>query len=92
MGSITNLKENKTVFVPCDCKNEILVLEFDHRCNIAELCIYESLATHSNRLSLWQRFRLIINILIKGHIYTDQVILQKKQLLQIRSFLMSLDL
>jgi len=29
MGSVTNLKENKTIFIPCSCNSEILVIEYD---------------------------------------------------------------
>lgn len=92
MGSITNLKTNKTLFIPCDCTSELLMIEFDHETNTAEFCIYESKQSFLSKLSIWQRFRYAMRFLLNKYPYTDQIILQSKQLAQLRSFLVSLDL
>lgn len=92
MGSITNLKENKTLFMQCDCKSEVLVIEYDHYLNIADFAIYRNDACFKHSLSLWQKIRNILQIIWHGRTYGDQIVLNTKQLKEIKSFLCSLDL
>jgi hypothetical protein len=91
MGSITNLKENKTVFIPCECENEILMVKYDHEWKMAEISIYEHIGFR-NKLSLWQKIRYVCRILWYGYPYGDQIVLVPKQLKELKSFLGSLDL
>lgn len=92
MGSVTNLKENKTLFIPCGCKSEILVIEYDHELNIADLAIYQTDIASRSRMSLWQRIRYCWQILWHKKPYADQIMLDSKQLIELKSFLSSLDL
>jgi hypothetical protein len=92
MGSVTNLKENKTLFIPCSCKSEILVIEYDHEIEMADFAIYESHASYNNKMSLWQRLRYIFQVLINKKPYTDQMMLDKKQLKDLQKFLSGLSL
>ena len=92
MGSITNLKTNKTLFIPCDCKNEILAIEYDHEWKIAELAIYEHYIGYARKLSLWQRIRYCYQILVNKKPYADQIALDKKQLIDLLNFLKHLNL
>ena len=92
MGSITNLKENKTLFIPCSCKSEILVVEYDHEIDMADFAIYESHASYNNKMSLWQRFRYCYQVLINKKPYADQIMLDKKQLKDLQKFLSGLSL
>lgn len=92
MGSITNLRENKTIFIPCDCKNEILAIEYDHEWNIAELAIYEHYVGYTRKLSLWQRLRYCYQVLFHKKPYADQMTLSAKQLKDLLDFLKHLNL
>ena len=92
MGNITNLKENKTLFIPCDCRSEILMIEYDHEYKLADLAIYESYASHSNKMSFWQRIRYCWQVLRHNKPYADQIMLDNNQLKDLKSFLSTLDL
>ena len=92
MGSITNLKENKTLFIPCDCRSEILVIEYDHTINIADLAIFENYTNYSNKMSLWQRLRYCYQIIFHKKPYNDQIVLNNNQLKDLKKFLSSLEL
>lgn len=92
MGSITNLKENKTVFIPCSCKNEILVIEYDHEIDLADVAIYEHYVGYSHRLSFWQRLRYCYQVLFHKKPYADQMVLDKNQLKDLKKFLNGLPL
>lgn len=92
MSTITNLKTNKTLFIPCDCRSEILVIEYDHELKTADLSIYENRISYTNKLSLWQRIKYCYQILIYKKPYTDQILLNLKQLKELSLFLSGLDL
>jgi hypothetical protein len=92
MGSVTNLKENKTLFIPCSCKSEILVVEFDHEIEMADLAIFENYTNYSNKMSLWQRLRYCYKVLFEKKPYADQMVLDKKQLKDLQKFLSGLSL
>jgi hypothetical protein len=90
MGSVTKLQENKTLFIPCDCRSEILLIEYDHEMKMADFAIYET--NISNKMSLWQRLEYCWQILVKKKPYADAIILNNKQLIDLKIFLDSLDL
>jgi len=92
MGSITNLKTNKTVFIPCECQNEVLYIEYDHQLGLADLCLYQNHNSIIIKNSWFSKIRYILKIISTGTIYTDQIVLQKKQLKDLKNFLVSLDL
>ena len=92
MGSITNLKENKTLFILCDCHSEILFIEYDHAIKMADLAIYETNISHKSKMSLWQRLRYCWQTLVRKKPYADQIVINHKQLLDLKNFINSLDL
>ncbi len=92
MGSLTNLKTNKTLFLLCDCHSEILVIEYDHSLKLADLAIYENFVSMKNKLSLWQKWRYCWYVLWHNKPYSDQIVLNNKQLLDLRNFLSGLDI
>jgi hypothetical protein len=92
MGSVTNLKENKTFFSLCNCGSEILMIEYDHDLNMADLAIYETSVSHRSKMSLWQRFRYCWQVVFHKKPYADQIMLDNKQLKELKSFLSTLDL
>ena len=92
MGSITNLKENKTLFIPCGCRNEILMIEYDHHFKMADLAIYKTDAAFRSKLSLWQRLRYCWQVLWNKKAYADEIMLDNKQLKDLQNFLRQLEL
>ena len=92
MGSITNLSENKSLFIPCSCKSEILVIEYDHEIQLADLAIFENYTNYSHKMSLWQRLRYCFRVLVHKKPYTDQLVLDNNQLKDLQKFLGSLNL
>lgn len=92
MSVLTILDSNKTVFLCCDCKNEILMIDYDHELKIADFAIYEHRPSVTHKLSLWQRIRYALRTLIYGKPYGDQMVLGHKQLKELHSFLGGLDL
>lgn len=91
MATLTNLKENKTLFIPHNCKNEILVIEYDHSLKVASFAIYEKRINYKKKLSIWQRIRYSYYVLLNKKPYADRIKLNKNQLLELYKFLDSLD-
>ncbi|NDC71990.1 MAG: hypothetical protein EBZ62_00850 [Sphingobacteriia bacterium] len=87
MGSVTNLKENKTIFIPCGCKSEILMIEYDHEIEIADFAIYEHLTSYEYKMSFWQRLKYCYQVLVYKKPYADQIILNNTQLKDLKQFL-----
>lgn len=76
--------KNNIAFYLCDCKNEILVIDYDTNQELADFCIYES---PSIKMSFWQKCRHILRLFMKGTPYCDQMVLTKKQLGEIKQFI-----
>lgn len=91
MGSVTNLLENKTLFIPCDCKENILSVEYDHNKETANFAVYANISSHSYRMSFWQRLRRCYLVLVNNKPFIDQITLDKKQLTELKLFLNSLN-
>ena len=87
MGSTTNLQTNKTLFIPCGCRNEILMIEYDHEFKIADVCIYENPSLYKYKMPLVQRLRYAWQILFYKKPYADQIVLDIEQIKELRSFL-----
>lgn len=92
MGSNTNFQDNKTLFIPCDCRSEILMIEYDHQIKMADFAIYESGQSYRSKMSLWQRLRYSWRVLFHKKPYADQIVLDRKQLLELKTFINSLEL
>jgi hypothetical protein len=93
MGNVTKYDKTKTVslFVPCNCRNEILYIEYDHKDKVADFAIYTH-GVYTNKLSLWQKIRYIWQVLVHSKPYADQLIFDNKQLQELKEFLISIDL
>ena len=92
MGSLTNLSQSKSLFIPCDCRSEILMIEYDHHLKMADLAIYETDAAFRAKMSLWQRLRYCWQVLWHKKPYADEIMLDNNQLIDLQKFLASLDL
>lgn len=91
MGSLTDLKTNKTLFILCDCGSEILTINYDHTIKTADLAIYESYSSYKFKMSLYQRLRYCWQVLWHKKPYADQIELNEKQLKDLKSFLLSIN-
>lgn len=92
MGITIDLKENRTIFIPCDCKNQVLSIEYDHQAGLANLAIYENWQSYNHKLSLWQKIKTCCNIFAKNRIRPDQMVLNNKQLRDLGLFIRSLNI
>lgn len=92
MASITKYNKDHTTstFVPCDCKSEILYIEYDHEWKIADFCIYYTNSGYANNLSIYQKLRYIWRVLFYGKVYSDQIMLTDKQLKELKKFLIEI--
>lgn len=86
MGYETKYSKDKvsTFFRLCSCNSEVLVIQYDHDFELADLCIYGGYYAH--KMSLWQKMRYIWQIVL-GYPYKDQIVLDKNHLKEIRNFL-----
>jgi len=82
------LNNYRTLFIRCDCHSEVLVIDYDVIFQMIELSVFSSLVT--SRMSLWQKFRYIYQILKYGKPYTDQIILHRTQIDELKAFINSL--
>lgn len=88
MGNVTKFQDQSRItFVLCDCRSEVLVIDYDSDCQIADFSMYENFASYSNKMSLWQKIRYMYKVIFTGSPYADQIILNKKQLKEIKDFL-----
>lgn len=92
MGSNTDLKTNKTLFIPCDCRSEILMIEYDHEHKMADFAIYQTDAAFRSKMSLRQRLRYCWQVLLHKKPYADEIMLDHKQLKDLKNFINSLHL
>lgn len=92
MTIITKLDNSYKTFFQCGCTQEILLIEYDHDIKAAFFAIYETNASLMGRLSLWQRLRYCVRCLFTGFPYNDQIVLDNKQLNELKTFLGSLDI
>lgn len=93
MTCVTRYDKNigtHTLFTLCSCHNEILLIEYDHDIKMADLAIYERGVCFKTKMSLWQKIRYCWKVLYSGRPYSDEIMLDKKQLLEIKSFIDSL--
>jgi hypothetical protein len=85
--NVIKFEKNKTTFILCDCRSEVLVLEHDIEYGITELSIYENMASYAHKMSFWQKLRYIYQILVKNRPYSDQIILNQEQLKELAMFI-----
>jgi hypothetical protein len=69
----------------CDCRSEVLRIEYDADIEMAEFAIY----ANNYRMSLWQKIRYVYAVLINGTPFADQTMLNKNQIKDLFLFLKS---
>ena len=85
--NMVKFEKNKTTFILCDCRSEVLVLDHDFEYELTELSIYENMSSYSHKMSFWQKLRYIYQVLVHNRPYSDQIILNKEQLKDLVSFI-----
>lgn len=77
-------------FIRCDCDSEILVVRYDAEVDMLDLGIYETRSSFANTVSFWQKLKYIYHFLKKGFVHTDQIVLQRNQIEELKGFINSL--
>lgn len=85
--NIVKFEKNKTIFILCDCRNEILVVDHDSEYGLTELSIYENMSSYQHKMSFWQKIRYIYQVIVNGKPYSDQIILNTDQLKNLSMFI-----
>ena len=85
--NLIKFEKNKTTFILCDCRSEVLVLDHDFEYGLTELSIYENMSSYGHKMSFWQKLRYIYQVLVHNTPYSDQIILNKEQLKDLGSFI-----
>ncbi len=67
----------------CDCRSEVLRIEYDPDIEMTELAIY----TNSYKMSLWQKIRYIYRVIVYGTPFSDQTMLNRQQIKDLFLFL-----
>lgn len=89
--NMTKFEKNKTTFILCDCRSEVLVLDHDFEYELTELSIYENMSSYGHKMSFWQKLRYIYQVLVHNRPYSDQIILNKEQTRHMVDFLTSIE-
>lgn len=85
--SVVKFEKNKTIFILCDCRSEVLVLDHDSEYGLTELSIYENMSSYNHKMSFWQKLRYIYRVLVHNRPYSDQIILTNAQLKDLAMFI-----
>jgi hypothetical protein len=88
--NVIKFEKNKTTFILCDCRSEVLVLDHDSEYELTELSIYENMSSYGHKMSFWQKLRYIYQVLFHHRPYSDQIILNDKQILSLKNYLDSI--
>ena len=85
--NMIKFEKNKTTFILCDCRSEVLVLDHDSEYGLTELSIYENMSSYGHKMSFWQKIRYICRVLVHNRPYSDQIILNQNQLKDLGMFI-----
>lgn len=85
------MEENK-IFIECDCHTHVLKVEYDKENSLMETYEMFEIAlfnygNHSEKPSLWWRIKYVFKHILKGNLYSDQIILNKEEATKLYDFL-----
>lgn len=93
-SSVKNVNQKisdfRTAFIRCGCDNEILVARYDSDIDMLDLCLFESQRSFTHKMSFYQKIRYIYNLFKTGQPFTDQIILHRDQIEELKGFLHSI--
>lgn len=90
MSSLIKFNQDKSCFILCSCKSEILYLNYDAETKLTDMCFYHSIESAQHQMSLWTKIKTIWQVLRKGTIYPDQIVLDKNSTKELCEFLQSI--
>jgi len=79
--------QNNIHFELCDCRSEVLVLEYDAECGLMDLAIYEHSVSFRHKMSWYQKLRYIWQVIRHNRPFNDQIVLDISQIKNIKLFL-----
>lgn len=77
-------------YIRCSCDGEILVTRYDGELDTLDLCLFQNQRSFNHTLSFWQKLRYIYNLFKTGQPFTDQILLQREQIDELKGFLNSI--
>lgn len=86
-STVTIFDKEHIKFILCDCKNEVLVIDYGNLTKTINLAIYESLSSFKHKMSWYTKIKYIWRILTHKYPYNDQIILNPKQTKDLLKFL-----
>lgn len=84
-----NRKSNvfRAAYLRCSCDNEILVVRYDGEIDMLDLCLFQNQNSFKQTMTLWQKIRYTYNLFITGLPFTDQIVLNRNQIDELKGFL-----
>ena len=82
-----NFQEFRTAFIHCDCRQEVLIVYYDGEYDTLDMSLYETSSSFENKKSWIQRLRYAYQIVRYGKPYTDQIVLKRDQIEELKGFL-----
>lgn len=94
-SSVKNQNKNpkidfRAAFIRCGCDNEVLVARYDGEIDMLDLCLFESQQSFKYKMSWTQKLHYIYNLFKNGQPFTDQIVLQREQIEELKGFLNTL--
>jgi hypothetical protein len=86
-GKKSKRVKNNIHFELCNCKSEVLILEYDQEIGLMDCAIYESGISIRHKMSWRQKIKYIWQVLINNKPYADQIVLDKTQIQKLKVFL-----
>lgn len=83
------METQKRLFVKCSCSGEALEFVWDKENNMMDIAMWKQ-GFNTYRLSWHEKLRWIWHIIIKGDIWTDCIILDKKDVVKVKKYFNSL--
>lgn len=77
----------RIAYIPCSCDGEILVARYDGEFDMLDLCLFESQNSFKFKMKLWHKLRYIYQLFRTGQPFTDQIILQRDKIEELKGFL-----
>ena len=74
-------------FELCNCKSEILVLEYDQEIGLMDCAIYHHGVSIAHKMSWHQKLRYVWQVLINNKPYADQIVFDRTQIQNLKVFL-----
>lgn len=89
-NKIQKISNFRAAFIRCDCDNEVLVVRYDGELDSLDLCLFETQSSFKYKMSWSQKLRYLYNLFKTGQPFTDQIILQRQQIEELKGFLNTL--